>query len=68
MELHEKIKVFMTANGISQKELAKALGKKESNMSLRLSGKRKITADELCKIIKFFGLTDTETYQFLFEQ
>jgi transcriptional regulator with XRE-family HTH domain len=66
MELHEKIKVFMTANGISQKELAKALGKKESSMSLRLNGKRKITADELCEIIKFFGLSDAETFEFLF--
>ena len=54
MLMHEKLKGYITTQGLSQKIIAKNAGWTESKLSLMLSGRRRMTVDDyevLCKAI-----------------
>ncbi len=65
-DLHERIGAWLRAKGLSQRQLAKAVGVTPSAVSYWLSkDKRKRetpTTDNLTKIVNVFGLTMPEFY------
>lgn len=56
----EKIKKLMECNNISTKELAQKLKIKDSDLILKLSGKREFLANEAYEIANIFELTIQE--------
>lgn len=51
MRVHERVKMYLEENRITQKELAKKCGMSEVTISLILRGGRKFECDEFEKII-----------------
>ena len=52
----EKIRGFMDNEGIKQNSISKKTGIPENTLSNMLNGKRKITAEEYCKICDALGV------------
>ena len=51
----DKIHQLLVAKGMTQKELAKSMGKTEAEVSVWLSGQHNFTLRTLAKISVFFG-------------
>ena len=50
------LRTLMSAAGISSADIANVLGISKASLSERLSGKTRITADELATLANFFGV------------
>ena len=61
------LKSHMAGLGITQGELAEALGLSKSAISRRLSGEVAFSVDEIKRIKKILKLTEKETYSIFFD-
>ena len=61
------LKVYMLAEGLSQKGLADLMGYTEASVSRKMRGLRKWTLDDAVNISKALKLTDEEVIQIFFK-
>ena len=61
------LKVYMLAEGLSQKGLADLMGYTEASVSRKMRGLRKWTLDDVVNISKALKLTDEEVVQIFFK-
>lgn len=57
MEVNKKLKKYLEENGIKQSFLIASTGISQEKISNMMTGKRKITADELSKICQALGVS-----------
>ena len=56
MNINDFLNNYFKKQGISQAEVVKRIGLDQSKVSLMLNGKRKLTAEELIKIVTEFDI------------
>ncbi len=55
--IRERVKRLLRQTDLTQTEFAPKLGLKQSSLSVKMSGKRAFTADELLVIARIFGVS-----------
>ncbi len=56
MNINDFLNKYFKEHGISQAEVVRRIGLNQSKVSLMLNGKRKLTAEELIKIVTKFDI------------
>jgi len=56
MNINDFLNNYFKEHGISQAEVVRRIGLNQSKVSLMLNGKRKLTAEELIKIVTKFDI------------
>lgn len=60
------LRSIMVANGVTQRELANAVGISENTMSAKITGKRPFNTDEAIKICGLLNIEDTTIMKDIF--
>lgn len=61
--VHQKVREWISAAGISQKSIAIDMGISESRLSYMLSGRRRMTADDFILICKVAHISPKQFFE-----